>query len=603
MNAIVQTPLGRLTLSPINPRQTAAEDGIATLAASIKVCGLIQSLGGYKPADAAEDEPVQIVAGGRRLRALQSLVESGDYTDAILVPVMITDDEATARQWSIAENEIREGVDLAHQVRAYQRQYELTPNIEAIAEAFGVSKRKVKQRLKLADLGDMALTAWAEGKIDDETAEVFTLCEAGERQDELVTGLLNKDFTSWELRRKITNESLDGTKRIGKLVLEQYRERGGTETADLFNDDIWLHDTDLAFEIAKEILDAKADELRAEGWASVEAASLEVSNRWQLQDGTISVEGDTSSLTEEEQEKLASLKVAVDEYEGSDPNEFWEMKEHIRRLEYKPKAFSDELKSQTNATIYIGPSGIELYPWVAPKGSGETTSHSSAATQEQAAGPVYSQAVVADLRAVRLAAMQHALMKSPNLGLELLSFLIGGGTNGAAVTIHSQTNTPSTNDDGWVQPDIKRGLDSASHRLKDKVAAFTENNTQERHIELLLSALLPALQYALCHTLGETEERQKLWNLYGRQAGMNLREFWTPTDTNFFKRITADQLHGIWSELVGCKPGEPKQLAFESMKKGAKVKKLHELFHDEATRKKLTKAQLKRIEAWEPEIV
>ncbi|WP_194094598.1 ParB/RepB/Spo0J family partition protein [Marivivens aquimaris] len=603
MNAIVQTPLGRLTLSPINPRQTAAEDGIATLAASIKVCGLIQSLGGYKPADAAEDEPVQIVAGGRRLRALQSLVESGDYTDAILVPVMITDDEATARQWSIAENEIREGVDLAHQVRAYQRQYELTPNIEAIAEAFGVSKRKVKQRLKLADLGDMALTAWAEGKIDDETAGALTLCEAGERQDELVTGLLNKDFNGWELRRKITNQSIDGTERIGKLVLEQYRARGGAETADLFSDEIWLHDTELAFDIAKEILVAKADELLAEGWASVEVASLEVSSRWQLQDGTIFVRGDTSPLTEEEQDELASLKAAVAENDGPISDEIREMTNQIWKLENKPPAYSDELKSQTNATIYIGYKGVELYPWVAPKGGGETISQSSAATQEQAAGPVYSQAVVNDLRAVRLAAMQHALMKNPNLGLELLALLIGGDTYGAAVTINSQTNTPSTKDDGWVQPDIKRSLDSASHRLKDKVAAFTENNTQERHIELLLSALLPALQYALCHTLGETEERQKLWNLYGRQAGMNLREFWTPTDTNFFKRITADQLHGIWSELVGCKPGEPKQLAFESQKKGAKVKQLHALFHDEATRKNLTKAQLKRVEAWEPEIV
>ena len=64
---IVSFTLDDLILSPLNPRQEASAAGIAALAASIRAVGLMQNLGGYP----TEDGRIGIVAGGRRLRALQ----------------------------------------------------------------------------------------------------------------------------------------------------------------------------------------------------------------------------------------------------------------------------------------------------------------------------------------------------------------------------------------------------------------------------------------------------------------------------------------------------------------------------------------------------
>ena len=64
-------PLASLSLSPMNPRQTVPEGEIVELAESIWTAGLIQSIAGL-----ADDKGgAEIVAGGRRLRALQYLAE------------------------------------------------------------------------------------------------------------------------------------------------------------------------------------------------------------------------------------------------------------------------------------------------------------------------------------------------------------------------------------------------------------------------------------------------------------------------------------------------------------------------------------------------
>ncbi len=95
----VQTvPLAELYLSELNPRRDADPEGIALLADSIRVLGLIQNLSGVRDAEGR----VGIVAGGRRFRALQLLAETHPHlaeerAEIVAVPVRIPPDEATAR--------------------------------------------------------------------------------------------------------------------------------------------------------------------------------------------------------------------------------------------------------------------------------------------------------------------------------------------------------------------------------------------------------------------------------------------------------------------------------------------------------------------------
>ena len=67
-------PLARLSLSPLNPRQDVPEADIIALAKSIWDAGLIQSLAGVID----QHGKAEIVAGGRRLRALQHLAKTKD---------------------------------------------------------------------------------------------------------------------------------------------------------------------------------------------------------------------------------------------------------------------------------------------------------------------------------------------------------------------------------------------------------------------------------------------------------------------------------------------------------------------------------------------
>src|SRR5690606_38644298 len=66
-------PLSDLALSPLNSRQQVAEDEIEAMAESIAIAGLLQNLIGIETAAGA----IEIVGGGKRLRALQKLASEG----------------------------------------------------------------------------------------------------------------------------------------------------------------------------------------------------------------------------------------------------------------------------------------------------------------------------------------------------------------------------------------------------------------------------------------------------------------------------------------------------------------------------------------------
>ncbi len=98
--AIEYIPLADLYLSDFNPRQEVDEAETAFLADSIATCGLIQNLSGLRD----QDGKVEIVAGGRRLRALQLAVKLDPSLDP--VPVILAPNSETARIWANVKTNI-----------------------------------------------------------------------------------------------------------------------------------------------------------------------------------------------------------------------------------------------------------------------------------------------------------------------------------------------------------------------------------------------------------------------------------------------------------------------------------------------------------------
>ena len=112
-------PLSECYLSPLNPRQHTDPDSDRQLANSILACGLMQNLSAFID----EEGRYGIVAGGRRLRALQIAVTVNPSLS--MVPVRVAPDEVTAALWAGTENSAREALSPADEIRCFAQSLSL----------------------------------------------------------------------------------------------------------------------------------------------------------------------------------------------------------------------------------------------------------------------------------------------------------------------------------------------------------------------------------------------------------------------------------------------------------------------------------------------
>jgi ParB family chromosome partitioning protein len=150
-------PLRKLGRSSLNVRKTGA-DSIEDLAASILAHGLIQNLtvakrltptkGSAKTKDAGDT--YEVVAGGRRLAALQSLAKQKKIPKDYPVPCKVID--GNGEELSLVENTVRQAMHPADQFEAFHRLAATGLSVEDIAARFGLTPLFVAQRLKLANV-------------------------------------------------------------------------------------------------------------------------------------------------------------------------------------------------------------------------------------------------------------------------------------------------------------------------------------------------------------------------------------------------------------------------------------------------------------------
>ncbi|WP_053080217.1 ParB/Srx family N-terminal domain-containing protein [Methylobacterium variabile] len=108
-------PLNRLVLWEGNVRKTAADTGLDELAASIEAHGLLNPLtvgGQFR-------KKHHVIAGGRRLRALNALAQAGRLPKDWAVPCVVAAD-ADHAELSLAENVVRVAMHPADQFEAWR---------------------------------------------------------------------------------------------------------------------------------------------------------------------------------------------------------------------------------------------------------------------------------------------------------------------------------------------------------------------------------------------------------------------------------------------------------------------------------------------------
>jgi len=152
---VQQIPIDQIREPALLPRFEDDEAGIAELAESIKLHGLLQPLVVRK-----EDDGYRLIAGFRRLRAVKSLGWE-KVPASVVKPGEITDEELT-----LVENLMRKDLDPVEEAAAFAEILERTGwTHEELADRLGKTRPYVTKRLMLLKLDPVTAQAVHEGLI------------------------------------------------------------------------------------------------------------------------------------------------------------------------------------------------------------------------------------------------------------------------------------------------------------------------------------------------------------------------------------------------------------------------------------------------------
>ena len=368
-------PFNKLVLSQSNVRHVKAGVAVEELAQSIARRGLIQSLH-VRPvldADGVETGMFEVPAGGRRFRALELLVRQKRLAKIAPVPCVVS--EATGDvlidEVSLAENIERAPLHPLDQFRAFQAMREKGMSEEAIAAAFFVDAKVVKQRLRLASISPALLDIYAEDGMTLEQLMAFTVTSDHARQEQvweaIKDGWQKEPYT---IRRLLTESTVRASdKRAVFVGITAYEEAGGCVLRDLFQQDDggWLQDPVLLDRLVNEKLQSEAETIAAEGWKWIEVAmTFPYGHDHSLRQ----LVGTTVDLSEEERATRETLRNEYDrlEAEYAEADELpdavdarlGEIEQALDSFEHRPMTFDPDQTVRAGVFVSIAADGTLL---------------------------------------------------------------------------------------------------------------------------------------------------------------------------------------------------------------------------------------------------
>ena len=366
---LMPVPLSRLRPSRRNVRKTTGP-AIDALAASIARVGLLQNLTVIL---ARDGEHYDVVAGGRRLAALKRLAKQGRIPADWDVPCLVVADD-DARTVSLTENVQREAMHPADQFEAFAALVAEGRPIEDIAADFGVTPLVVQRRLKLANVSPRLIA--------DYRADVVTL-------DQLMALAITDDHAAQEaafyetpewqrhpstLREHLTEREIDADRHplVGFVGLDAYEQAGGGIRRDLFAEGgagVYLTDAALLERLAQDKLAGIAAEVRAEGWAWVDATpGMTHADLHSFQRAPTERRNPTrreAERIEKLQTKMQAIDEALDaalDAEDEDKIDALEeegetLAEQLRALEDRLQDYAATVKAAAGAIVTVGHNG------------------------------------------------------------------------------------------------------------------------------------------------------------------------------------------------------------------------------------------------------
>ncbi|HHK2836891.1 TPA: ParB/RepB/Spo0J family partition protein [Pseudomonas aeruginosa] len=270
---LILVPLSRLVSRPTgrNVRKTPRMS-IPELAASIQRVGLLQNL---IVIAAADGEHYEVVAGGRRLAALKLLAKKRRISKEWDVPCLLVAD-GTARTASLTENVQREAMHPADQFEAFAALVAEGRPIEDIAADFSVSPLVVQRRLKLANVSPRLLADYRAEAVSLDQLMALAITDDHAAQETAFYDAPTWQRNPSQLRDRLTEREIDAYRHplVRFVGLDTYEAAGGGIRRDLFAEGdagVYLTDAALLERLAQDKLAGIAAEVKAEGWAWVDA--------------------------------------------------------------------------------------------------------------------------------------------------------------------------------------------------------------------------------------------------------------------------------------------------------------------------------------------
>jgi ParB family chromosome partitioning protein len=578
-NELTFVPLNKLVRSSLNVRKTGA-DSIDDLAASIAVHGLLQNLTVTKKSATGKTkskaDTYEVVAGGRRLAALQSLAKQQKIPKDYAVPCKVVTD--CAEELSLVENTIRQPMHPADQFEAFHRLVGTGLSVEDVAARFGLTSLFVAQRLKLANVSPTFIQLYRDGGMRLEQLEALAISNDHDAQERVWHAAHEWERTPSALRRALTVSTVDAAdKRVLFVGLDSYLQRGGGLERDLFDaeHDGFLTDVNLLETLVIEKLQAEADKLKADGWSWVEVNRTE--DRWravrtyqQLRPKSVSL----SDKLQEEADRLIKERATLQskeesDYSQDDEDRIEEINDRLEAIEATTHVFTPKQKSISGVMIGITFNGQLAADYGLTQERVSIDSDEGCEAPAKPAEPVdpekLSGSLQEELTAQRTVAIRAELMARPDVALVAITHRLAGhfcypSYQGVATAVMIsparfglEADLPVTVG-SKADEQLNAAAQTWAQRLPEKVDQLWDwliEQPQHVILDLLAFVVAQTINAVQLPHQQSNEGHLRGANALSKALGLEMANWWAPTAENYFSRIKKEQIIAAITDASG----------------------------------------------------
>lgn len=620
---LIRIPIKKLVISPLNVRKKQGT-GIEELAALIASQGLIHNLVvTVQQKKGRKSGKYEVIAGGRRLAALNLLVADGRLSKDHEVDCRVVEHKE-ALEISLSENSGREHMHPADLVMAYRNLIDAGFALDEIAPRFGVSPLTVRRYLKLTKVSPRIFALYAEDRMSFEQITALALTDDHELQERLWHNTPEYQRNGATFRRLITETEINiRTSPLARFVgVEEYEAAGGVIRRDLFGeeDDGYMQDAELLESLALEKLNQTVESLKEKGYAWVQVrTTFDYSDRAEFSQMRIV----RREPTAEEQARMDALEAELEAieagYDASD-DERGRTGELYEATEKKKKAerIRDELTKLTESLEEIYPDDLAIAGAIAtvdhegklrierglirkedmrkqpkesresrePEEPGESGEREAAGIEGAGGGkPVHSEKLTRMLTVHRTAAVQAAMTDRPEVALAALvhrmavQIFPNDSASNPILQISIDETRLKPDAEGIEQSKAATALAKKRRQWQKRIDAAGRSGKTlfEWLLEQSQQDLLDLLAFCTAVSVNTVSERESTppQEVTALMTALNLdmADWWEATGESYLSHVSKDRLLTIVAQAVSPEHAQ----SMNGLKKGDLVRQAEQV--------------------------